>query len=1746
MSEPDLYALQQQLARRIDSFASNFLKTPRDRINLGYLKARSAGLTTLWEQFVNNHDAISAQASAEDLKQNDYYTSNVFDKYEQIYFDVLGRINEKVVEFAPPAPPAPVIVPEPQPQAANVALPDPVVAPPDPVLAPPIPMPAQLAHHIQIPRLNVPSFNGAYEDWPSFRDLFVAAVHSNPTLLPVHKLQYLKSLLTGSAESLLKPITTTADNYNIAWGKLQERFDNKRALINTTLRKFFNQRQADESAASIRQLLDTTHECLGALQIHGVDTSSWDSILVYVVSQHIPATSLDLWEQHIPRNQLPTIDGLLNFLEDRFRVLEFAAARTPTSSSRTRTKPQTFHTVSAGCRLCQGPQHPLRRCPKFLDMTPQQRQNYVTNAKLCKNCFAFSHQVSACKSAGTCQICGDRHHSLLHLPPSPTSNQAAPTPSSSAPSQATSSQPSSAHASALVSRPASSSSDEILLATALVVVKAIDGQLHSFRALLDNASQENFVSQRVLQFLGLKPHASSMSISGIGQSQAPKPLGEINFQFGSRVDTSFSMTINAIVLPVITNVLPAIDVRVSPQLVDQLELADPTYGSPGTIDILLSAHVFASLTLPSVRKAEASPTVALQTKLGWVLFGEATPSPKPFHRSCFHVASEDRVSAALQAFWRIEEVATASTRSPDDDKCEEVYANTHTRNADGRYCVQLPFKQQPPLLGASRERAVARFLQVERRLASNQQLRDDYAECINEYLQLGHMHPVSTSETDHRIRLPNGVCTQSAYYLPHHAVIKTESSTTKLRVVFDASCKSLNGVSLNDALLTGPVLQDSLVNLLLRWRIPRIVIKADIAKMYRQVLVADQHQPFQRIVWRNSPADELQDFQLRTVTFGTAAAPYLAIKTLQQLANDEAARFPVGAEMLKNDFYVDDLLSGAHSIEEAIDKQHQVTKILQCGGFEIRKWSSNHERVTDQLNDDVREICNNSHASMKALGIVWCPSKDTLSIKVSLLEDAVLSKRSLLSEVSKLFDPLGWIAPALICMKMLLQKLWLAGLNWDEILPASIQAEWTHFRRQLPAIETIAIPRWVKTSPHAAIELHGFSDASEKAYAAAVYVRVQISDDDFAVHLITAKTRVAPVKQVSLPRLELCGSVLLAKLLASVNTIFGAAHLHAWTDSEIVLAWLQGHPNRWTTFVANRVADIHNTLDASAWHHVPSKDNPADCASRGISPEQLATHPIWWHGPAWLAKGSSSWPYKQKKDIAATTLEAKRIQHSFVITTSNDTLDEIMNICSSQSKANRMIALLRRWRTRSKPSSPLFTVAEIRVAHNILLRLTQQTHFPEEYKMLTKNLPVSKHSKLASLNPFIDDDQLIRVGGRLQNANIPYSTRHPIIVPRKSRLTDLLINDAHIHTLHGSIALMQCHLRNQYWIIDARNVIRQTVHRCNICFRYSNPSLYQIMGQLPRPRVNITSPFSHTGIDYAGPMPILLRRSPGRPQFSKGYICLFVCLATKAIHLELVGDMTAATFLAALNRFTSRRGLPSDLYSDNGTYFIRAASDIDAELQLVLKKHTAEAAAAAVHKSTQWHFIPPAAPHFGGLWEAGVKSTKYHLKRIMGDGRCTYEELTTTLCQIESCLNSRPLCPISTDPDDFEILTPGHFLIGRSLRALPQPSVLEIQTNRLAYWQRIYQMTQRFWKQWQSEYLTRMQQRPKWATQSPDVEIGQLVLLKEDNLPPSQWKMARVTEIHRGPDDKVRVVTIKTPTSILKRPIVKICPLPSQ
>lgn len=521
----DPYALQVDTIDRFNSFVNNFKKMPTARINTCYLNGRADGLKALWAEFLANHKAIVACTPSTARASHSYFIDSVFDRYEEKYFDVLGekQLAASCVDNTPA-------------QAANGAAN--VAAQPN-------------AQHMQLPRLNVPKFSGNYENWTSFRDLFISAVHSNASITPVHKLQYLKSLLTDEAEILLKYVPITDENYTVAWKTLRDRFDNKRALITTYLRQLLTQKSVDELAVGVRTLLDTNRECINALSLLVVDTTSWDCILIFIISQHIPHTTLTLWEQSIARNTLPTMKQLFEFLENRFPVLEFTPTQSQVAATTYRSqrpRPQQAFAVVSSCHVCKGPQHPLRNCPAYIQMLPQERLTLVTKSKLCTNRLAYSHQTQACPRNGSCNSCGARHHSMLHLgtpessstsapvhhasvvaaTPTPhsnqhnsasnspqhnsasTSHQSASNSNSSPPaSQASSTRApnpfgqsddatsSNRNISALISRPSNASPDGSILSTALVHITANNRQTHVVRALLDNASEENFVSSRV-------------------------------------------------------------------------------------------------------------------------------------------------------------------------------------------------------------------------------------------------------------------------------------------------------------------------------------------------------------------------------------------------------------------------------------------------------------------------------------------------------------------------------------------------------------------------------------------------------------------------------------------------------------------------------------------------------------------------------------------------------------------------------------------------------------------------------------------------------------------------------------------------------------------------------------------------------------------------------------------------------------------------------------------------------------------------------------------------------------------------------------------------------------------------------------------------------------------------------------------------------------------------------------------------
>ncbi|GFX94183.1 putative gag-pol protein [Trichonephila clavipes] len=714
-------------------------------------------------------------------------------------------------------------------------------------------------------------------------------------------------------------------------------------------------------------------------------------------------------------------------------------------------------------------------------------------------------------------------------------------------------------------------------------------------------------------------------------------------------------------------------------------------------------------------------------------------------------------------------------------------------------------------------------------------------------------------------------------------------------------------------------------------------------------------------------------------------------------------------------------------------------------------------------------------------------------------------------------------------MKIFYQKLWLTKTDWDSPIPQQLTEDWLRFQKAFNAINYLTVPRWVILTADNIVELHGFADASSLAYAAAIYCR-QKHNDKIKVQLLVSKTKVAPVKQVSIPRLELCGAHLLSKLFKSVlRTLkYYTFDVFAWTDSKIVLSWLSGHPRQWKTFVANRTSEIIEVLPTKHWRHVPSKENPADIASRGIDPKCLPDCKLWWQGPPWLRLETSSWPKAESSCDEASDEEAEQKSVSiFNLFThsSNDIASQGSSISSSHINTTSL------------------TFSETKTAEETIIRWVQGFYFQEEIRSIKKQISLPPKSPLRSLHPFIDEHGLVRVGGRLQNSQLPFNSKHPIILPSQHSISELLIKEQHIAHLHAGPTLLAHVLRQSHWIVGSRKLINKCIRKCLKCNKFkTSTTTPQLMGNLPKHRATLERPFFSCGIDYAGP--VLIKCNKGRgTKSTKGYIALFVCLATKAVHIEAVGDLTTDSFIAALRRFSARRGAPRHIYSDNGTNFVGARRKLDEIRKLWLSLPTNEAISYYLSKSSiDWHFIPPSSPHFGGIWESGFRSVKFHLKRVLGETILTFEELTTLLTQIEGLLNSRPLSYVNdSDIECISTLTPSHFLTGDVLLFSSRGASFNLQPQRSLGVATEHQTG--LLEEVEFEFISSLQPRKKWQDAQPNLKEDDIVLIKEEG-PPGTWPMARVLQVHPGNDGLVRVATVKTQDSVFKRPVHKLIKLP--
>lgn len=1609
---------------------------------------------------------------------------------------------------------------------------------------------ASRGSQLKLPRIQIPNFDGTKpEEWSSFYSLFNSLVHHENAYSPCEKFHYLRSLLKGEPLERIAALETSDANYYIAWDDLVRKYQNIRVLAAYYVDAMLNfqpfSQSNIENLSRFIKVFKTNVAALKTLKIDHLD----DLLLLHIASRNLDRATRKAFEGEYSHKEIPSHNDLMNFIEDQQKVLEL------TKNSQNTYKPQSDSPKARGafvstvsnsshqpyqCLCCHDPSHRLYQCDKFRSLPVADRQQFIRSNNLCPNCTG-NHNLYSCKSQNRCKFCKRPHHQLLHQfndnsplgGPSTRSRVELDTASAIENSTSTVGTVSSLQS----ARPIHSNGHEILLSTAIISILDKGGNPQSVRVLIDQGSQVNIITKQCANRLGLPIRRSSHNMTVIGGVVSSQGVVSCTIRPADSCDPSFNTY--AVVVPKISDCQPQgpLDSQIRLQL-RNLKLADPNFDKPAQIDFLLGAELFASIMDRSYNVIQGEPS-AMSTCFGWILVGKvASYHPSKTSHSYFTSCCQS-LDTTLKKFWEAEAVSSTKVVNPEDVACEEIFVRDHYRLASGRYVVQLPFKSRPPTLPNCRELALKRFTALENRLFRQPELRQTYNEFMLEYCSLEHMAPAAEP---------------SPYVIPHHIVLKHDSVTTKLRTVFDASFRPYSAdVSLNSELMNGPKLQRDLCDILCGFRLFEYVVCADIKMMYRQILIDPADRKYQHIFYRSSSKESVSEYELNTVTYGMKSSSFLAQRVLLQLVADEGVNYPAASNSISQQCYVDDIVTGAHTLPDALALRQELVQLLRLGGFELRKWYSNRPEILEGIPDEHQNHPLSFYPlednSLKVLGVLYDASRDVFTYAVKP-QPIRVSKRGVLSEISKIFDPLGWLTPVTFFAKCLMQKLWQRGLHWDENLPEDLATLWNAFIKSLPSLCSLTIHRHIPIETSSLTKIFGFCDGSEKGYAAVIYATT-FSQGKSISHLVKAKSKVAPLQTMSIPRLELSGAVLLAKMLASLKDFIlqiNVSSINLYSDSTIVLSWLRTPPHLLKIFVANRVVEILQHTAPNQWNHVKSAENPADPASRGLLADELIGCSIWWNGPGFIHREVLVDSNDHILDSHPEYLQELKTSQPAVhhIVEDTEVYLKLLDRISSFSKSRRIFAYIMRFihnrfceRT-ERLIGPLSS-KELRLGLLAMIRVTQKHFYHKDFMMINKSKPAISN-ELRSLAAFVDDKGVLRVGGRIDKAPLPYDTRHPFIIPHKSRLGFLICAYYHDITIHGTTRLMASLIQRQFWIPSIRKLIRKCIFSCKTCYLPKALTKTPIMAELPSSRFENLRPFSNIALDFAGPYFIKSSSRRNAPK-TKCYLAVFVCMEIKAIHLELSPDLSSEGFLRVLDRLVARRGICRKIYCDRGTNFIGAARHLQEVYDLLLAaqdsifEHLAD-------RQIEWHFSPAAAPHFNGMAEAGVKSAKSHLTKALGQQILTYEELYTIIVKVEAVLNSRPLGAVTSDAKDNDYLTPGHFLVGAPLVSVPEEDFTGIIPGRLSRFQMLQQCLQSFWKRWTSEYIPTLIPRSKWTTAQENLAVGDVVYILKENTPPLQWPLGRVLEVFPSKDGTVRVARIQTRLGCYIRPVHKLVPLP--
>ncbi|XP_069114456.1 uncharacterized protein [Argopecten irradians] len=787
--------------------------------------------------------------------------------------------------------------------------------------------------------------------------------------------------------------------------------------------------------------------------------------------------------------------------------------------------------------------------------------------------------------------------------------------------------------------------------------------------------------------------------------------------------------------------------------------------------------------------------------------------------------------------------------------------------------------------------------------------------------------------------------------------------------------------------------------------------------------------------------------------------------------------------------------------------------------------------------------------TQRSLGLGWNLESDTFVFNITPKDPQVkVTKREILSGLNSLYDPLGFLAPVILQGRFIFRDVVNSTSEWDEAVKPDVELRWRNWCHSLHNLSDLKMPRtFVPTSlkDSERIELHTFSDASEKAISAVSFLRVTSGIDTF-VGFAFGKSKLSPCHGHTVPRLELCAAVMATEIAQFVSKQLDVT-IHErkfFTDSRVVLGYIYNRTKRFHTYVSNRVHRIHQETSPEEWSHVPTDQNPADIGTRSCMTNELSDG-MWLNGPTFLRDASdvnevTEYPLQDPEDD-------KEIRSETMKTSVGHTLGlERFERFSSWVSVVRGVARLHSYVRKKQGRPPYDDTRTYRSTETYLIKLMQNEKFPQEIANLRSKKLVPKNSPLRYLDTYLDNDGIIRVGGRIRTGDALSGQEGPIVIPGKTHLARLIVLHYHEKTTkHQGRNILEGAVRSAgYWIIGAKRLITSVINSCVICRKLRRKLEYQKMANLPEFRTQPTPPFTYVGVDTFGPCQVSTRKTRGGAANAKRWAILFTCMTSRAVHIELVEEMSSAAFINALRRFVSLRGKVTQFYSDRGTNFVGST---DALQMNTVNVESPTVKKFLVENCTTWIFNPPHASHMGGVWERAIGTARRILEGIIvleSRRNLTHDILSTFMCEVCAIINSRPIAPVSVDPSQPSVLSPSVLLTQKVDVDLEPFEEIDIKDAYKSTWKHAQVLANQFWKRWQIEYLHSLQSRRKWLDTKDNIQEGDVVLLKEEGTVRYDWPLGQVLHTFPSNDGRVRKVELQVVKNGQKvtyvRPITRI------